>query len=157
MELYHATRNVFSIGEEIISNSLSPYYPEASDALDSLRPDNAPARINALYSADSSAFAYYFLIKQNVCKSEINLYKVKVQDPWQAVFSIPHVIQRRIEKGQNIDSLINEYWDPTENWEFYEYLSTSFVITDQLDHPNIFKFEMQIKALSDSKLTDKFS
>lgn len=157
MEYYHASRSVFSIGEEIFSGSVSSYYPEAADALDSKRPKNAPARKTALYSADSLEFAFHFLIKENVCKSAINLYKVKVKDPWQAVFSIPHAIQMRIIEGQDIVKLIAEYWEPTENWNFYEYLSTSFVVIEQLKHPDIFEFEMSMKGLGDHKLFDKFS
>lgn len=157
MEYYHASKTVFSIGEEIISGAISPFYPEASDALDSHRPKNAPARKTALYSADSLEFAFHFLIKQNVCKSAINLYKVKAKDPWQAVFSIPHAVQKRIVEGQNIDTLIAEYWEPTEKWNFYEYLSTSFVVIEQLKHPDIFYFEMSMKGLSDHELIDKVS
>ncbi|MBA7657100.1 hypothetical protein ES703_65031 [subsurface metagenome] len=157
MEFYHASKMALPIGEEIRSGVVSLYYEEATEALDSNRPESAPARKTALYSADSLEFAFYFLIKQNVCKSAINLYKVKVKHPWKAVFSIPHIVQRRIEEGKNIVTLINEYWEPTKNWQFYEYLSTSFVVIEQMDHPVIFDFEMKMKGLRDHELADQFS
>jgi hypothetical protein len=157
MEFYHASKRALPIGEEIRSELVSVYYEEATKALDVNRPQNAPARKTALYSADSLEFALYFLIKQKVCKSAIKLYKVKVEHPWRAVFSIPHVVQRRIEEGKNVFTLIKEYWEPTKNWEFYEYLSTSFVVIEEMDHPVIFDFEMQMKGLHDHELADQFS
>lgn len=157
MEFYHASRKELPIGEEMRSGVVSLYYEEATEALDSNRPEGAPSRKTALYSADSLEFALYFLIKQNVCKRAINLYKVKIKDPWKSVFSIPHIVQRRIEEGKNIVTLIKEYWEPTKNWQFYEYLSTSFVVIEQMNYPVIFDFEMKMKGLRDHELADQFS
>ncbi len=154
MELYHASRKVFSIGDEIKSGAVSSFYEEATDAMDAGRPENAPARRTALYSADSAEFAFYFMLKQGVCKSEINLYRVKVKDPWKAAFSITHVIHRRIEQRKNINSLVSEYWSPTKDWQFYEYLSTSFIVIDKMDHLVIDTVAMMFKSLQDHDLAD---
>lgn len=155
MEYYHASRTIFSIGEEVISGELSPYYPKASEVLDSCRPKDAPARKTSLYTSDSIEFAFYFLKKQRVCLNDINLYKVDVKDPWRAVFSIPHSIETRIAEGGDVDTLIAEYWSPTQDWNFFEYLSRSFIVTEKLPHPEISDPEMLFMAMSDSDLIDK--
>lgn len=157
MELYHASIKVFSIGDEIKSGAASSFYEEATDAMDSSRPENAPARKTALFSADSAEFALYFMLKQRICKSEINLYRVKVKDPWKTVFSITHVIHRRIEQRKNISSLVSEYWSPTKDWQFFEYLSPSFMVIDKMDHPVINTIAMKFKSLQDHDLADSIS
>jgi len=157
MELYHASTKVFCIGDEIKSAAVSSFYEEATDAMDSGRPVNAPARKTALYSADSAEFALYFMLKQRVCRSEINLYRVEVKDPWKAVFSITHVIHRRIKQRRKISSLISEYWSPTKDWQFYEYLSPSFMVIDKMDHPVIDMIGMGFKSRKDYDLADSIS
>jgi hypothetical protein len=154
VEYYHASRKKFSIGEEVISGELSPYYPNASDVLDSCRPKDAPARKTSLYTSDSIEFAFYFLKKERVCLNNINLYKVDVKDPWRAVFSIPHAIETRIAEGREVNTLIAEYWSPTQDWNFFEYLSRSFIVSEKLPHPEISDPEMLFLAMSDSNLID---
>jgi len=157
MELYHASNKVFSIGDKITPEGVSSFYEKATDTMDSGRPKSAPARKTALYSADSLDFAFYFMLKQGICEKEINLYKVEVKDPWKAAFSITHIIHRRLEQGKNTNSLVREYWSPTKDWQFYEYLSISFVVIDEMEHipaNMMWRTEMQFKALRDYDLAE---
>ena len=156
MEFYHASKDVLPIGKELKSKSILRYYEEATVVLDSKRPKGAPAKKTSLFSSDSLEFALYFLLKQNIHKKAIKLYKVELKNQWKAVFSITHIIQRRLEKGKNIDLLIKEYWEPTRNWKFYEYLSPSFIVIEQMNHPILDEIEMKFKSMHDHNLADQF-
>ena len=108
-----------------------------SNAIDSGKPENAPSRRTALYCADSIDLCVYFLTKQSVDLEDIRLYEVQVEDHRKAPFCVTHIVHRRLENGENVDGLIQEYWHPTRDWNYFEYLTMKFKVTAKLDLPDI--------------------
>ncbi len=133
MELFHASKISYQIGD-IVNASATPsyYYPNATNLMDSMRPSGFPARSSARYSSDSEELCVYYLITQGVPESEIKLYRVRVNDYCKSPFAITHVVEKRIAQNIPVNNLIYEYWNPTKQWKNYEYLSTTFEILEIL-------------------------
>lgn len=137
MELFHASRKIFKTGEIITGGNISTFYPAASNAIDARKPNNAPARRTALYCADSAEFAVYFLKMEKVPENEINLYKVNVNTFHRAPFSITHVVDKKLNTGDGVNALVEEYWKPEKDWNYYEYLVPEFKIVAILVKPKL--------------------
>ena len=157
MELYHASRNEMKIGERLVSSTASEYYPEASNAIDLKRPNGKPARANALYCSDDPEFAVFFLMKQKVSVEDIKLYKVQALNFHKAPFAITHAVQRRIEKHENIESLVSEYWNPILKWSYYEFLTLEFTIQEILNTPEVNETIISVRYGNDSEQAQKIS
>lgn len=157
MDLYHATTQEFNDGDIITSNTSSAFYVNATTEMDLRRPPNAPARKTALYCADSPEFACYFLLKQQVDIKDINIYKVKADDSWRAVFSLTHAIEKKINNSSDIKNQVSEYWSPSKKWNFYEYLTPSFEILNKVNSPRINNTIMYIKYDDDFHLAASIS
>ena len=135
MELFHASVDELKVGDVIKSSRSSSFYPAASTEMDLHKPLGAPSRTRALYCADSDQFAVYFLMMENVLKEDIKLYKVKVKSFHKAPFAITHVIEGKLNKSEDVSNLIKEYWFPSKNWHFYEYLTMEFEVIAIIDLP----------------------
>lgn len=157
MILFHASREELTEGAEIISAASSCSYELASIEIDKNRPDTATARKEALYSADTPEFAFYFMMMQKVSADDIKLYRVEAKVIWKAVFSITSAVNKRLQNGKAIESLVDEYWNPTKNWNFYEYLSPSFTVIEKIKNPKHKEYIMQDKYNRDYDLASSIS
>jgi hypothetical protein len=157
MELFHASRKNFKIGQIIPSGNSSTFYPLASSAMDASKPNGAPARKTALYCADSEEFAVYFLKMEKVPEDEINLYKVKVNTFHRAPFSITHVVEKKLNNGDSVDALINEYWNSNKDWNYYEYLVPDFEVIELLEKPALNEMILVHKGGQDHDLAKSIS
>jgi hypothetical protein len=138
MELYHASRATHSVGDALKGGRPTIFYPDATDAIDSVRVCGSLRRKEALYCADSAEFAVYFLMTQSTSDSlGIHLYKVAVQETHKAPFAITHAVHKRLGKGLGVESLIKEYWNPREDWKHFEYLTMAFEVVEKMAIPSI--------------------
>jgi len=137
MDLYHASKSKFSVGDIIKGNNTSNFYLIATTAMDSQKPDGLPARKTALYCTDSPEFAVYYLRMQEVDINQINLYRVHVSAHHKAPFSITHVLENKIKANIDVTELINEYWSPSKDWNYYEYLTEEFEVKEIIDKPKL--------------------
>jgi hypothetical protein len=157
MELYHASRKEMENGQHIVSTRTSDFYPEASKEMDSARPNGKPARTQALYCSDNPEFAVFYLMLQQVPIEEIKLYKVEVADFHKAPFCITSVVKRRIGKNEEVESLITEYWNPTLDWNYYEFLTLEFTIQEIVDTPLVNEVIIRYRYGNDSNQAQQIS
>ncbi|WP_028863981.1 hypothetical protein [Psychromonas aquimarina] len=137
MKYYHATKDELPIGKKVKSTRNNSFYKNASKEMDKLKPLNAPGREKALFLADDAEFAVYFLMKNGVEISEINLYEVEPECEHKAPFVLTHKVEKRLQDKQSVESLIAEYWNPQLKWGFYEYLTLSFTVKKRVSLPEI--------------------
>jgi hypothetical protein len=135
MTYYHATKNILSIGREVRSTRCNTFYPKASKVMDESNEINAFKRETALFYADNAEFAVYYLMKQGVEHSEINLYEIESEYGHKAPFVLTNQVDKRLKNNQCVGNLISEYWNPKLNWAFYEYLTQSFIVKKQVCLP----------------------
>ncbi len=157
MKYFHATTESLNDGQILTSSNPSSFYPNATQAMDNNRPDNAPERRTSFYTADSPEFAYYFLLKQGKSKDEINVYRVETEPPWKAVFSLTHAIQKKLQNNESVSAAIDEYWSPTKEWKFFEYLSSSIKIIEKVEISTINETLMLVSYQNDFDRASKIS
>lgn len=157
MELFHASKRIFSIGEVVPSGNISTFYPVASNEMDGRKPNDAPSRRTALFCADSEEFAVYFLKMEKVPEDEINLYKVKVNTFHRAPFSITHVVEQKLNSGESVEALIEEYWNPNKEWNYYEYLVPEFEVIEILQKPALNEIILVHRSTQDHALAKSIS
>ncbi|OCH19268.1 hypothetical protein [Aliivibrio logei] len=137
MKFYHATTGQLSIGKQLYSSRQSSFYPRASMEMDKSKPNGVIGRKNALYCTNNEEFAVIFLMKQSVSLRNINLYEVKPNTPCKCPFAITHRVELKLQSGDCVEQLIKEYWAPSLSWEYYEYLTDSFEVVQQVNIPSI--------------------
>lgn len=120
MPLYHASTRQFPPGTALTPQGPSAY-PNASQLMDAHRPNSVPARASAVFAAETPEFAAYYLALQGIPHEDIRLYEVSMPNHHRAPFSLTHAIDRRTTSHGNTQRQIQEYWNPTGNWNFWEF------------------------------------
>lgn len=141
MTLYHVSCKKYEVGDVLKSpvSGQTEYYKSAitkglnwiDDYLDTIRPDGYPERKSALYAFDCIANCFAF--KKNKCSDTVNYYIVKMLNP----VSCPMCLTDKLIKDSNSHNLKigQEYWNPTMDWKFLEYLSNEMEILEILNNP----------------------
>lgn len=141
MPLYHASTHQFAPGTVLTPQGPSAY-PNASQLIDVHRPDTAPARASAVFAAEEPEFAAYYLARQGVPHEDIRLYEVLMPDHHRAPFSLTHAIDRRIASQRNPEKQIQEYWNPTSRWNFWECFGPQAQVIRSVPTPSKHKVEL---------------
>ncbi|MBB1295765.1 MULTISPECIES: hypothetical protein [unclassified Pseudoalteromonas] len=157
MTYYHATTNQLTSGQTINSTRQNQFYVNTSQEMDKSRPQGVTGRTNALYVTDSDEFAVHYLLKQNVRLSNIKLYEVIPNNPHKCPFAITHRVELKLNANDCAKNLINEYWNPTLSWKFYEYLTDSIQIVKEVSIPCLDDFIFTISYDADVRLAESVS
>lgn len=141
MELFHVSTKKYEIGEIIKAEDFTntEYYQNATasgknwidEYLDEGRPENAPERKNAIFAFDCVENCIAFKGRNNA-----NFYyKVKMIEPIASPMCLTDAL---IENAEEQNAIIrSEYWMPTKNWKFLEYLSSEMEVLEILETPDI--------------------
>lgn len=127
MTLYYGTNLALPIGHVKVPTGGNHYFPDASTRIDSVRSVGSGTRLGAVFSAESAAAAHAFAYSQ-FQTDNIRVYQVKAAPFHKAPMAIVSEVQKRMARGESIDALVAEYWQPTQQWVFWEYLSESMVV-----------------------------
>lgn len=157
MELFHASKDLLSVGQVIKSNRANSFYVSASQQIDAKKPSQAPSRLQALYCSDQKEFAVFFLTYQGVTVDQINLYSVSVTGYHKAPFAITHQVESRLNKGVAVDQLVDEYWYPKRNWNYFEYLTLEFEVRDIISTPTLNEIALRTRYDRDFDLACQIS
>ncbi|MBP3983985.1 hypothetical protein J5837_06040 [Pseudoxanthomonas helianthi] len=152
MPLYHATLRAYSSGQEVVATVPTTFYPEAVTEIEKFRGTHQPNRSFCLFATDDLDFCYYFALRQRFDPEKINIYEVQMALYHKAPIAIVHTLQRRIEKGESLGRLPDEYWNPTVAWKFWEYFGSAMTIVGEVQKPQIDQTLIFIKYQGESKL-----
>jgi hypothetical protein len=135
MKLYHATSQGFKInqivgpfsGTHFIEQKVKPnnlYYVE--EFLESHRPCSKVSRLSAIFAFDKPEYCLRFL--QAECRGSLRVYEIEMQSPSSSPMCLVDSLRDKNLPPEIKVRLANEYWDPTRDWSFMEYMSDSMVI-----------------------------
>lgn len=136
MRLYHITDKEYEIGHVISAKDFGEacYYHQNSpldawinDVLDAEKDADCPPRKRCIYAFGRPDFCLAFNNDPG-----LHCYMVKMD----AHGGFPMVLTDKMRRvGQNYDRIrdvINEYWHPTREWQYNEYLGESMVIINEI-------------------------
>ena len=147
MELFHVSCNEYGVGETKLANEETKYFQAKKDKgeewvdllLNAKKPDNAPSRQYTLYAFDFVGNCSAFFKSHKCDKGNKLYYKVQMTDPFKAPMCLTDLILKQGQSSSYLAKIIEEYWHPTMDWKFWEYLSTEMKIVEVLNEPNIFE------------------
>jgi len=135
MELYHVSSKLYNIGQTISSEDFgdtTEYYQRKilenlnwiDDYLDTLRPGNVPPRRNSVFAFGHLKHCVAFCRKR-----DYNYYKVEMNVNDSYPMCLTDAL--KVSEDPKVMAEIGiEYWFPTKNWSFLEFLSPSMTILD---------------------------
>ena len=159
MELYHITRTEYSVGKiiKIEPNSTTRYYKNAvinnqnwiDDFLDVKKPNNYPERKNTLYAFNSLGNCGAFKNGE-----QYKFYKIEMVNPIASPMCLTDAL---LKDNEELNSKIaEEYWNPTMNWKYLEYMCSEMEIKEILNPPNFIEIALgKQNYLEDKTLTKK--
>lgn len=150
MHLYHATLRTYPPGEKVQAVERISFYPQALSALDKTQPAGAPSRSICVFATQNVEFSYLYALLQKWPMEEIKIYKVEMDSYREAPMAIVHALQRKIEKGQSIDTSTSEYWHPGQSWNFMEAFGPSMVILREVPAPSINEIMLRARYHNDA-------
>jgi hypothetical protein len=149
IELYHISCIEYPIGVVAPIEDLSFYHTSTltdsrswiNDFLDDHSPEDFPSRKKSFYACDTIANCK--ALKSTICNDVDcipRIYKVRLSNPKKVPMAlVTHLFKLGEDNASNIN-IVNEYWTPTEEWNFYEYLSEEMEIIEEI--PNSDKTRM---------------
>ena len=140
-QLYHITCINYSIGTipPIVDTShfhqatLNDDRRWINDFLDANRPPIVPSRKRSFYAFDSITNCVGYWSSKRCTIGGPLLYKVKMTNPSKVPM---HLVNTLLQKGEGNAAnlqIATEYWHPTENWKFYEFLSEEMEVLERVD------------------------
>jgi hypothetical protein len=140
MELYHITCKAYPIGKVPILEGESFYYLSTlkdgrawiNEFLDSQKSNKMPSRKKAFYACDSINNCK--ILKNTVAKLHCTpkIYKVSMTNPSKSPISLVNHLFKLGKDHRIVNDVAKEYWNPTQNWKFYEYLSEEMEIIQEV-------------------------
>lgn len=137
---YHVSGNHYRQGTIVSTNNYFKTTQERGNEwierlLIQHKPVHAPSRLNCVFTFPDmeQTLAYGTTLAYPV-----HYYQVEVSDD---SIRCPMVLCDFIRKSSGrkpaiLESLCSEYWNPTLDWQFYEFLSPEFMIIEHLETPD---------------------
>lgn len=143
MKLYHVSCKEYEIGKKFTSKISTQYHLKkiangegwVDLKLNEFKPEGAPNRDQCFYAFDSLANCFAYIDSEKCSGGGPYYYEVKMINPIAAPMSLNNIILKKGEESDEIESIANEYWNPTLNWKFIEYLSIEMEIIATVDSP----------------------
>jgi hypothetical protein len=116
----------------------------AEGPLEDGRPAAAQSRLTTQYAFDSVYYAQDYGSTQYKGQT-LYFYQVSMENPTKVPMAMVEAI--RIAAGTEgvtkalLNALVEEYWNPTQKWNVYEYLAGSMKILKKLPYPNMGSME----------------
>lgn len=139
MNLYHVTKENYQIGDTVVSNAFngefcyyhtkSPYR-NVNEFLDETKPDNEPSRTKCIYAFVSLAHCAAFIGRNN--DDRFNFYEVELNSKNPHPMCLTDGI-KEASSTQLCQIMREEYWHPTREWKFNEYLGTEMIIIEKIE------------------------
>lgn len=143
MELFHVSFTEYNLGQTYIAPNPIGYHIRSvqrnegwiNETLDERRPAGFPSRIASFYACSELANCQAFIGKKRIENQDPIFYKVEMD----CLYGFPMVLIDRIRKlgheSALLEACISEYWSPTQEWKYLEFLSPSMTIMEILPMP----------------------
>jgi hypothetical protein len=145
MNLFHVSTLILQSGESPFlagTKSISP----VEAIVDSLRPANRPSRLRAWFACESTAdCAAYFEAQQSSGWNRDSFdgktphyYSVRMPAPTKLPMALIGRAERELNAGGGlIEAIVHAYWNPDNEWNFWEYLDERIEVLAEVDGPDV--------------------
>lgn len=136
MRLFHITEDVYEIGSSISSDDFgdacfyhqnNPEYAWLNDVFDERRDADCPPRKRCIYAFDKPGHCVAF--NNNPI---LHCYEIEMEAHGGYPMVLTDKLRRVGREYRRLDDLINEYWHPTKQWHYNEFLGESMVIIGEI-------------------------
>lgn len=131
----------------------------AEDRLMPYRPKGVPCRTNCIYAFETLADCSLYGCSQHKDRT-VHYYRVMMQNATK----VPMVLVDQIRKQENpthaqIERMAQEYWQPSMNWHYWEYITDTTQIIENVKPLSMDSFEVigaQGSYIDDNNLAMEF-
>lgn len=159
--LYHTSFQEHKVGTKVNGKPriIKKGYDWVEHEFERLRPTQAPSRKTALFAFDTlENCAIYIDAEPNPGKKELFFYEVKMPNPRRAPMVLVNIVSSKKDYPDIQKEIIEEYWNPSLNWNTYEYLDNEITIMKIVSaHPDyIAKAASKVKYMDDLQLAKQY-
>lgn len=147
-KLFHASTLDLTVGEDIPAQnrnfcSFNDYQRPTEVLLEDRCPNGSQSRLSSHFACDEAEFAAIYLDAElprwALRQGQPHLYTIQMNDPGIHPMCLVDAIAKELSKDRvNLaEALADEYWSPTLEWKFWEYLCPEFRLLEQLQWPDL--------------------
>jgi hypothetical protein len=104
----------------------------AEERLNPHRPDGVPCRSTCLFVFATLAECSLYGSSQHKHET-VHYYRVRTDAATKAPMTLVDQIRKQVEPTPaQVERMAREYWQPTEPWKFWEYLTDAIEIVDEI-------------------------
>lgn len=159
MTLFHITDKVYEIGTSISSNDFgeacfyhqnNPVHIWINDVLDARRDADCPPRKRCIYAFDKPGHCLAF--NNNPV---LHCYQIEMEAHGGYPMVLTDKLRRVGENYNRLDDLIDEYWHPTKQWKYNEFLGESMVVIGEIKPNKILGIASKMSYDDDRTMADQ--
>ncbi len=134
--LYHATQDALAIGTEVRARTRASG-ARVEDALETHRPARCHQRSSSFFACAGRFEAWRYLSAQLGHElSDARLYRVSIPGAQRHPMALVDAINARLGDIPTVRAMIDEYWCPTHDWSFWEYLGPAMTVEERVEPPD---------------------
>jgi len=137
--LYHASTSVYAAGVTLCGRAR--VVPDANvwieEEFERSGGGRSSSRLDAFFAGADGADCVKFLVAQRGYDNEpIHLYRVVMPASARHPMALIDAARRNRGRPDALRKIVEEYWQPTRDWRFWEYLGQSMRVVEKLDLPS---------------------
>ena len=137
--LYHASVTLYAAGATLRGEARN--VPEANgwieEEFERHRAGRSASRLDALFAGVDAADCVRFLRAQRrYDNTPIHVYRVEMAVSGRHPMALVDAVRRNRDCPDALREIIEEYWQPTREWRFWEHLGQVMTVVEELELPN---------------------
>ncbi len=144
MILFHVSFTDYVIGQTYVAPNPNGYHLRSVEhgdgwinlVLDQYKPEIRPSRIASFYACDKVGFCKAFIGAKKIEGRSPIYYKVEMDCQIGFPMVLIDTIKNIGENSTELRACIDEYWSPSNEWKYLEYLSPNMTILEVLQEPD---------------------
>ena len=114
----------------------------AEDRLKPHRPSGVPCRTNCIYTFGNLADCSLYGDSQHK-SGKVHYYRVKMEKATKVPMVLVDQIRKQVSPTPaQVEQMAREYWQPTKDWNYWEYLTDAVAISEKVEPLSMGSFEV---------------
>jgi len=137
--LYHASLSVYAVGLTLCGRARVVHDANVwiEEEFERSRAGRSSSRLDALFAGADGADCVKFLMVQRGYDNEpIHLYRVGMPAAARHPMALIDAAGRNRGRPEALREIVEEYWQPTRGWRFWEYLGQTMTVVEKLEIPS---------------------
>lgn len=144
MVLFHVSFREYEVGNTYTAPNPNGYHQRAiangddwiNTYLDDNKPNDFPSRISSFYACDEIENCQAFIGNKTINGLQPTYYKVEMNCETGFPMVLTDAIKKNGQNSSHLENCSNEYWSPTGEWKYKEFLSPEMIILEILPSPD---------------------